>query len=308
MPERLRFERELDDLGLRESQSISTEQERESGASLSVDFYDRRDAHLEYLGRLVLPSPSNRWQIRLIDRPDLVKIYNDNRQKAATSSDYAFSPSWAAPENKLFPQAAGLQVQYDRVKIEEQSRQQSLVLQVDDDATQKKQLKALFDDAKKTEKEQGFYIVVEVNNKERKARLYFLRANPVASSRDEFEFAFGKYRNEPPDKKIRFVPGDSSKQVIGTLHTHYIKSTPSVKQTTTTGTTWRSGGERVERIVHAVSDKDINAAKNDQIIVYAIEAKQIHKAMPNGKAINGMKRTFNVLTDALESFAGKTKY
>ena len=63
----------------------------------------------------------------------------------------------------------------------------------------------------------------------------------------------------------------------------------------------------IERIVHAVSEKDGNGAISDQIVVYAMEADQIHKAMPNGRVINGMKKTFNVLVDALESFAGKTQ-
>ena len=157
-------------------------------------------------------------------------------------------------------------------------------------------------------KEQGLYIVVEVKNG--KARLFFQPAIPLTSSRDEFEFTLCR-QDLSNGKKLRFVPPCVSgvvneKQVIGTLHTHYIKSTPSVSQTTTTGTTWRSEGERVERIVHEVSEKDINSARDNQIVVYAIEADRIHKAMPNGRIINGMKKTFNVLVDALESFAGKT--
>jgi hypothetical protein len=63
----------------------------------------------------------------------------------------------------------------------------------------------------------------------------------------------------------------------------------------------------VERIVHEVSTKDRNGAISDQIVVYAMEADQIHKAMPSGRVINGMKKNFNVLVDALESFAGKTR-
>lgn len=151
------------------------------------------------------------------------------------------------------------------------------------------------------------------------AKLYFQAAVPLTSTETEFEFALGIPKNDftkkevlSNGKKIRFVPGDNCnqsgsncKQVIGTLHTHYIKSTPNIKQTTATGITIRPRGEQISRIVHAVSEKDVNSAKDNQIVVYAIEANQIHKAMPNGRVINGMERTFNVLVDALESFAGK---
>jgi len=199
------------------------------------------------------------------------------------------------------PQATG--VEFDYSQIEQQTRNKARTLQIDPVENQRRQLDALFNAAKSTVKEQGLYIVVQVKN--RMARLYFEPAIPVTSSEDEFEFAFGA-TNLSNGQKLRYVPGDPTKQVIGTLHTHYIKSTPSVTQTTTTGMSWRSGGQVVRRAVHAVSDKDIRGAISDQIVVYALEADQIHKAMPNGRVINGMNKAFNVLVDALESFGGKT--
>jgi len=271
----------------------------------AIDFYDRIDPHLAYLGRLYVPWCRNVSQIRLITRADLATIYNDNLKPKTTMSNWAINLPGTPVHRKLFPQATDshAHVEYDFIQIERQARQSSLILQVDPIENQIKQLNALFSDAKKTEKEQGFYIVVEVKNE--KARLYFQRATPVTSARDEFEFLFGS-RNLSNGIKIRYVPGDEKKQVIGTLHTHYIKSTPSISQTTRTGTTWRSEGERIERVVHGVSELDINSAKDNQIVVYAIEADQLHKATPNGRVINGIKETFSVLVDALESFAGKT--
>lgn len=279
--------------------------------SQAIDFYDRIDFHLEYLGRLHIPWCRNISQIRLINRADLTTIYNDNRKPKTTMSDWAINLPGTPVHRKLFPQLTDshAHVEYDFLQIEQETRKNSLILQVDSMDNQSKQLNALFNDAKKTEKEQGLYMVVEMKNG--KARLFFQRATPQTSSKDEFEFTLGIPKDSSKreilsnGKKTRSVPGHPDRQVIGTLHTHYIKSTPSVSQTTTTGTTWRSGGEKVERIVHEVSEKDINSARDNQIVVYAIEADRIHKAMPSGRAINGMKKTFNVLVDALQSFAGK---
>jgi thiol-disulfide isomerase/thioredoxin len=247
----------------------------QSGLFQEINFYDRVSFRLAYLGKLRIPWCRNSSQIRLIERAEWTKIYDESRKP-----------------------------RYDTILLTQQIHQSGLILQVASIEDQRKQLENLFKDAKKSEKEQGIYIVVEVKNQ--KARLYFERAKPVTSSRDEFEFEYGRHKFESP-KGIRFVPNDPNKQVIGTLHTHYIQGNPSVNQTTHTGTTWSSQKQSVERIVHAVSEKDILAAKIDQIVVYAMEADQIHKALPNGSVINGIKKPFNVLIDALESFAGKTR-
>jgi thiol-disulfide isomerase/thioredoxin len=286
-------------------QNILRRHPQNRGFFQAIDFYDRIDPHLAYLGRLHVPWCQNVLQIRLVSRADLAKIYNDNRKPKTAMSDWAMNLPGTPVHRKLFPPATDshAHVEYDFIQIEQQTRKNSLILQVDSMENQRKQLDALFNEAKRTEKEQGVYIVLEVKNE--KARLYFQRATPLTSSRDEFEFAYGR-TDLSNGIKLRFVPGDPGKQVIGTLHTHYIKSTPVISQTTTTGTTTRPGGERVERIVHAVSEKDCRGAIFDQIVVYAMEADQMHKAMPNGRVINGMKKTFNVLVDALESFAGKT--
>jgi len=269
--------------------------------SWSIDFYDNVQPHLTYLGRLNIPWCSNLSQIRLISRADLAKIYNDNLKPKAAPPSCAINMPGRLVESMLLPQATG--VEFDYFQIEQQTRNKAMTLQIDPVENQRRQLDALFNAAKSEVKEQGLYIVVQV--KDGMARLYFEPAIPVTSSEDEFEFAFGA-RNLSNGQKLRFVPGDRTKQVIGALHTHYIKSTPSVAQTTTTGMSWQSGGQVVRRVVHALSARDISGAISDQIVVYALEADQIHKAMPNGRVINGMNKAFNVLVDALESFGGKT--
>lgn len=306
MPERLRFERELSDLGLSESETFDEWKLR--GKRLTMDFYDRSDLHLAYLGRLMFRWNTDLWETRLINRGDMEEIFKANRLKDADPSDYAFSAPFAPPEDRLFPENKGKQPHFHRTKIGEQSRRQSLLLQVDSHAAQQRQLDDLLKKAKSTKKEQGFYIVVEINDKQRTARLYFLPATPASSSSEDFTFNldFPAYeRGATVDKKIRYVPGDRNKQVIGTVHTHYLNKPPSVEQTTTTGMKDRPGGTTVKSLVHAVSALDINSATENQIAVFAVEADQIHRAAPDGRVTNGQKRRYDVLGAALSIFCGR---
>lgn len=310
MRERSRFENELGYLGLREAYDFESNRDflawQKRGKRLHIDFYDRGNAHLQYLGRIILRSTTDQWEKRLINRGDLDAIYTANRLQTVDPVDFAFSPAYAAPEDKLFPDKIGQQGFFNRTKIEEQSRNLGRTIQIWNDAKQRKALSRLFEKAKKTGKEQGFYIVLKIYDRERRAALWFLTANPVSSSAAHFTANYGGVG--PVGNKIRSVPNDRDKQVIGLVHTHYLAQPPAVAQTTQLGSTWRQG-QTVQNLVHAVSADDIRSAVDNEFIVYALESNQIHKAVPNGKAINGIKwPSFNVLEDALDSFAGKTKY
>ena len=310
MRERSRFESELGYLGLREAYDFDQNQDfidwQKRGKRLHVDLYDRSNAHLQYLGRIILRSTDNRWEKRLINRSDLEAIYTANSVKTADPLDFAFSPAYAAPENKLFPDKVGNQGSFNRTKIEEQTRTQGRTIQIWNDAKQRKALTKLYEKAKKTGKEQGFYIVLKIYDRERRAAMWFLAASPVSSSAVHFTASYGSVG--PVGSRIRSVPNDKDKQVIGLVHTHYLEQKPAVEQTTRQGSTWRAE-EKVQKLVHAVSDDDIRSAVDNEFIVYALEGNQIHKAVPNGKAINGIKwPSFNVLEDALDTFSGKTIY
>lgn len=310
MRERSRFENEVEYLGLREAYDFDQNQDfldwQKRGKRLHVDFYDRSNAHLQYLGRIILRSTADQWEKRLINRSDLDSIYTANRVQTADPADFAFSPPHAAPENKLFPDKAGSQGLFNRTKIEEQTRTQGRTIQIWNDAKQRKFLSRLFEKAKKTGKEQGAYIVLKIYDRERRAAMWFLTANPVSSSAAHFTADYGAVG--PVGNKIRSVPNDRDKQVIGLVHTHYLAQPPAVAQTTQQGSTWREG-QTVKKLVHAVSADDIRSAVDNEFIVYALEGNQIHKAVPNGKAINGIKwPSFNVLEDALDSFSGKVTY
>ena len=307
MPERLRFERELSDLSLRETPEFDAWRRR--GNRREVDFYDRSHAHLRHLGRITVRSASNQWESRLINRGDLEEIFKANRLQAADPADFAFSAPAAPPEDRLFPASVGNQPPFNRTKIVEQADQQSLKIYVWDDAKQTKHLKNLLKRAKDKNVEQGSYIVLKVSQIERKAWLYFLRADLVASSgvnASSVHFTVNLGERGTVGNRIRTVPNDENKQVIGLIHTHYLQTQPVIQQTTTVGTKWTEG-QTVQRIVHAVSPEDINSARNNEFVVYALETNQIHKALPSGRAINGLRwPLFNVLTDALETFSGRT--
>ncbi|HEX8096962.1 MAG TPA: hypothetical protein VF507_02955, partial [Pyrinomonadaceae bacterium] len=230
--------------------------------------------------------------------------------------DYAFSGTSTRPEDKLFPETVGRQPAFNRSQIGEQARQQSLLLQVDDPDTQKRVLDGLLAEAKRTKREQGSYIVVEVNNTQNTARLFFLPATPRSASGEDFVFNIAVQSVRVGRRVIRtvYVPGaepkpgrDSFRQVIGTIHTHFLEMAPSVAQTTTTGTTQRPDGTTERRIVHAVSTLDINSAKDNQIVVYALEAKNAHRALPDGTFQNNRPRWPDMLMDALNAFSGRAR-
>jgi len=310
MRERSRFESELRYLGVREAADFESNQDfvdwQKSGKKLHVDLYDRSNAHLQYLGRISLRSTADQWEKRVINRSDLDAIYAANRVQTADPADFAFSPSHAAPENKLFPDKVGRQGFFNRTKIEEQTRTPGRTIQIWNAAKQRKALSRLFEKAKATGKEQGVYIVLRIYDRERRAALWFLTAQPASSSAVHFTANYGAVG--PVGSKIISVPNDRDKQVIGLVHTHYLAQPPVVAQTTHVGTTW-SQRQIVKKLVHAVSADDIRSAVDNEFIVYALERNQIHKAVPNGKAINGMKwPSFNVLEDALDSFSGKSTY
>jgi hypothetical protein len=299
MMERLAFERQLAEL---QASPPATPVCR-------IDFYDQIDPHLQYLGRLTADSARARWEIRLADRGRLRKLFEANRRsvKSAVSSDFAVNIPGRTLEDTLFPESTGLifsEEPFDYVRIAAQVRvpTESLLVQITRHAEQQKQMQALLSDAVRTDREQGFYIVIEPKHKKGTAGLYFVRAQPVASQRDEFIFSLGTQTSGT--KTITYVSPKDHRQVIGTLHTHYLKSTPAVDMTSTAQGFKRSS-QSVERIRHEVSALDVQSAKAHEIVVYAIEAKELHKAMPGGKALNRLKYDFNVLVDALGSFAGK---
>jgi hypothetical protein len=281
--ERLTFERQVRELQTRQDKPV-----------YRIDFYDQIDPHLRYLGQLVADAPRAHWQIRLVIPANLKQIFDANRKivMPLNLKNFGVTLPGRALEDTLYPETVGFhyaQPRFDYAKIAQQIRaaDQSLLVRVPAYADQKKKLDGLLSAAKRDNKEKGMYIVIEPKHAEGVADLDFIGATPLASSNRDFTFPLGVQRVRA--KKIITVSSEPSdkRQVIGTVHTHFLHST---------GT---------QRIVHEVSALDVQSAKDNQFVVYAIEDKEWHKATPAGKALNRLKPQFNLLVDALETLAGK---
>ena len=282
MHERLTFERQLADLETGQDKPLC-----------KIDFYDQIDPHLRFLGRFVVDAPKPRWEIRLVNPANLKAIFDANKLPVqATSSNYAISLPGRGLEDTLYPESKGLHFskpRFDYARIDRQVRVsgQSLFVRVTPSKDQQASFSALLRAAKRDNKEQGMYIVMEPKHSEDAADLSFLGARPLSSSSTDFRFSVGVQTSG--GKKIVYPTANRGerRQVIGTVHTHYVKP---------------GGGQRV---VPEVSKLDVDSAKDNEFVVYAIEDKEWHKATPVGKALNRLKPNFNLLVDALETFAGK---
>jgi hypothetical protein len=54
-----------------------------------------------------------------------------------------------------------------------------------------------------------------------------------------------------------------------------------------------------------VSDVDVESARHDHLVVYAIDSKWLHRANPNGRKNDKLPRSGNVLREALRIFGGE---
>jgi hypothetical protein len=280
--DRLTFERQLADLETEQAKPVC-----------KIDFYDQVDPHLNYLGRFVVDAAQARWELRLVNPATLKGIFDANRLPVqATSSNYAISLPGRQLEDTLYPESKGLyfsKPRFDYARIDRQVRAsgQSLWVNVRARKDQQATFDGLLRAAKRDNKEQGVYIVIEPKHTQDTADLYFLAARPLSSSSTDFSFSLGVQTSGGKKMVYPTTNRGERRQVIGTVHTHYVKP----------------GGS--QRAAPQVSPLDVNSAKDNEFVVYAIEEKQWHKATPAGKAINGLKPDFNLLVDALETFAGK---
>jgi hypothetical protein len=137
-------------------------------------------------------------------------------------------------------------------------------------------------EAQRTRKEQGAYVALQYST----GKLEYLPAQPVNASEKHFTFSVARHGN------IRLVPNNSTWQIIATVHTHYAdvaamdRENPGVRHS----------------IKPEVSPDDRNSATTEKIIVYAVDAKYVHKALPGSPAQNNLARNLDILTDALETY------
>jgi subtilisin family serine protease len=103
------------------------------------------------------------------------------------------------------------------------------------------------------------------------------------------------------DHKV--VPGhDAEARVIGDIHTHYLLDPLIDLNRSSVGTTIRYSTTSIHS---GVSDVDVNAARKDQIVKYAVDSKYLHRAQPNGTKNDELPRSGDVLREALRVFAGE---
>lgn len=104
--------------------------------------------------------------------------------------------------------------------------------------------------------------------------------------------------------RLALPGGDAAQRVIGDIHTHYLLD-PLINTTSTTlGTTYRSS---VTTMGNGVSDVDVESAKTEKMVVYAVDSKWLHRANPDGSKNDKLDRKGNVLREALRIFGGEPR-
>jgi len=146
---------------------------------------------------------------------------------------------------------------------------------------QKVFLEGLFTDAKNAHgAEKGAYMVYSF----KLLTLSLVRAvnkAPAANQKTEFVWDLGK-----DNLGRRTLPTDSTKVVIGTIHTH-----------------WDDNGREKPELSR---DKDVPSARDNKFVVYALDRKYLHRADPDGVPHDRLARNItDVLSSALRIY-GKT--
>jgi len=240
-----------------------------------TDYYDTDAKLLETFGS---GTPVDR---RMISRDDYTKIKDDYAAKALRAAEIFEEQNRPKPGHPPPVYDFGRPNVLFQGGVEPLLNKSSKVLSIQGNGPAV--IADLVRSAQSARKEQGAYIVFQFST----AKVMFVAATPVRSSDVEITFSLA------PFKDLRLVPADHTMQVIGTVHTHYA-TVPAAQRD--------SGGTTTYSIHPGVSDKDKNSAKVDKIVVYAVDAHNVHKALPGGQAQNNLARSLDIITDALDTF------
>ena len=60
-------------------------------------------------------------------------------------------------------------------------------------------------------------------------------------------------------------------------------------------------------MIAGVSDVDVESARTERFVVYAIDSHYLHRANPNGSTNDKLERKGNVLREALRIFGGEPR-
>lgn len=287
--------------------TVGEGEQNQSPIVTRIDYYDASTHAFSYIGTMLRRTPKKSWQIRAIDKSDLRDIFTKHRKiTKLLPPDMAINlPGSIA--SKLFPSQTGLipPGAFDMKAIFEEARTKSRKVIVPPNKAQNKQLDKLFAIARKTQDEHGFYLTLNTQS----LKMRFVRAVPTVSTPNKFEAPLTSV-NFRAKRRFYYLPQSFSNWdedlVVGMVHTHYLRHESGIDTTTSRqGMTVSMANKEPERLEPRVSNCDMNDAYEHRYASYAIADKRWHKAMPSGKAFNEMKKNFNLLADALESYAGK---
>jgi subtilisin family serine protease len=133
-----------------------------------------------------------------------------------------------------------------------------------------------------------------------KATLALVEATNITMKNGHAEIPVDRVRSGKHE--WRSVPGNATIRVIGDIHTHYLLDPLIALNRASSGMTIRSS----QTSLHSgVSEIDVNSARSDHIVVYAIDSKYLHRANPNGTKNDELPRSGDVLREALRVFGGE---
>lgn len=139
------------------------------------------------------------------------------------------------------------------------------------------------------------YFVLDVIN----ATLAMVEATNVAMQNGHAVVPLGQVRGT----NRRVVPGgDAAARVIGDIHTHYLLDPLIDLYRGNVGTTIRFS----QTSLHSgVSDVDVGSARDNHLVVYAVDSRYLHRANPDGTKNDKLSRSGDVLREALRVFGGE---
>jgi hypothetical protein len=129
--------------------------------------------------------------------------------------------------------------------------------------------------------------------------LSMVEANGVTMRNGHAEVPLGVVRGT---NRVVVPGGDAAARVIGDIHTHYLLDPLIDVNSSSVGTTYRASRNSLRS---GVSDVDIESARTQQIIVYAVDSRNLHRANPDGTKNDRLPRSGNVLREALRIFGGE---
>lgn len=159
-------------------------------------------------------------------------------------------------------------------------------------------VKTLYLDAVKKGVEKSAYIVLDHKGLKLEI-LEALGSEIVSATGSEISTKLIIQKKNNQDTRVRTLPVTrtdyDTKQVIGTIHTHYHKTTSEAMPDGTT---------KVTKMGYGPSDADKQDAVKHFYVNYIIDDKFIHRTDYFGRVKKNLPRDFDIVTDCLQIFSG----